>query len=32
VHGIVRSHRGTLTVRSARGDGTTFKVYLPRLT
>ena len=30
VHGIVRGHHGTLTVHSALGRGTTFKIFLPR--
>lgn len=29
VHGIIRSHRGTITVRSGRGRGTLFRIYLP---
>ena len=32
VHGIVSSHGGAITVESKRGEGTTFSVYLPRLT
>ena len=28
-HGIVARHRGTLTVESLRGEGTSFKVSLP---
>jgi hypothetical protein len=31
VHGIVREHRGAITVRSQPGIGTTFDVYLPAL-
>ncbi len=30
VHGIVRGHRGTLTVHSKLGHGSTFKIFLPR--
>ena len=32
VLGIVRSHRGALTVRSRPGEGTTFRIYLPAAT
>jgi signal transduction histidine kinase/ActR/RegA family two-component response regulator len=31
VHGIARSHGGTITVDGAVGKGTTFHVYLPKL-
>jgi signal transduction histidine kinase len=29
VYGIIREHRGTVTVRSTQGEGTTFRVTLP---
>ncbi|MGK7346598.1 MAG: hybrid sensor histidine kinase/response regulator [Candidatus Nitrospinota bacterium M3_3B_026] len=29
VHGIVREHGGAITVRSAKGEGSTFEVYIP---
>ena len=32
VHGIVHSHGGVVAVYSEVGQGTTFKVYLPRIT
>lgn len=30
VHGIVKSHHGTITCKSSPMEGTTFEVYLPR--
>jgi CheY-like chemotaxis protein len=31
VHGIIKRHEGTITVRSEPGKGTTFSVYIPRI-
>ncbi len=31
VHGIVKRHKGAITVRSDPGKGTTFSVYIPRI-
>ena len=31
VQGIVKSHRGAITVTSSKGAGTTFNIYLPRV-
>jgi PAS domain S-box-containing protein len=31
VHGVVRQHGGSVTVRSAVGAGTTFEIYLPQV-
>jgi signal transduction histidine kinase len=31
VHGLVRQHRGCITVQSAVGEGSTFSIYLPVL-
>jgi PAS domain S-box-containing protein len=31
VHGVVKSHGGTITCKSVPGEGTTFDIYLPEL-
>ncbi len=31
VHGIVKSHKGTITCKSLPGEGTTFEIYLPEI-
>jgi PAS domain S-box-containing protein len=31
VHGIVKSHNGTITCRSSPHEGTTFDIYLPKI-
>jgi hypothetical protein len=30
-HGIIKSHKGFITVKSVVDEGTTFRVYLPAL-
>ncbi len=32
IHGIVQSHKGAITCQSTPGKGTTFTVYLPKMT
>src|SRR5208337_3531648 len=31
VHGIVKSHKGAIDVRSVPGEGTTFRIYFPAI-